>query len=55
MIMLTLRGIIMLYTYLMMINMPLLYNQDKIVQFPKIVPFVIKKTEIIKDSIRDLK
>ena len=39
----------MFYSYLMMINMSLLYNQDKIAQFPK-----IKKTEITKDAIRDL-
>ena len=33
----------MFYSYLMMINMSLLYNQDKIVQFPKIVLFYNKE------------
>lgn len=43
----------MFYSYLMMINMSLLYNQDKIIQFPQIVLFyIIKKTEITVDAIR---
>lgn len=44
----------MFYSYLIIISMSLLYNQDKIVPFLKIISFY-DKIEITGDSIRDLK
>lgn len=44
----------MFYSYLMMINMSLLYNQDKIIQFLQTVLFYNKENRNYQGAIRDL-